>query len=121
MALEQILVDVKKPQDGDPLSRWCFAASVNVLFKKHAWLSAGLIWLPEASATGRKAMFSVEQGKTESMPTINLFERWEEGVELPRSADARHYCFPSCFAIACPWSYSLKAVSLKEAVNGTPQ
>ena len=33
--------------------------------EKQAWLSAGPFWLPEASATGRQAMFSVEQGKTE--------------------------------------------------------
>ena len=87
--------------------------------EKHAWLSAGLTWLPEASATGKRAMFSGEQqGKLESVPTISLFERWEETAELPRSVDARHYHFPSCFAIVCPWNYGRKSVSLREAVMG---
>ena len=35
-----------------------------------------------------------------------------------QQGNARHYHFPSCFAIACPWNYSPKAVSLKEAVKG---
>ena len=38
------------------LSRWCYATWVNLLVEKHAWLSAGLIWLPE-SATGRKVNY----------------------------------------------------------------
>ena len=64
-------------------------------------------------------MFSGEQqGMTESMPTMNLFEHWVKGAELPRSVDARHYHLPSCFAIACPWNYSPKAVSMKEVVKG---
>ena len=106
------------PQDDKSLSRWCYATWIHLLVEKHAWLSAGLIWLPEASATGRKAILSGEQqGKTESTPTINLFEHWEDGAELPKSVDARHYHFPSCFAIACPWNYSPKAVSLNEAVD----
>ena len=37
---------------------------------------------------------------------------------MTRSVDACHYHFPSCLAIACPWNYSPKAVSLKEAVKG---
>ena len=98
-----------KSQDDKPLSRWCFATWVNLLVERHAWLSAGLTWLPEASATGRKATLGGEQqGKTERMPTINLFESWEEGAELSRSVDTRHYHFPSCFAVLAHGTIALR-------------
>ena len=51
---------MKKSQDDPTLPRWRSATWINLLVEKHAWLSAGLIWLPEASATGKKAMFSGE-------------------------------------------------------------
>ena len=55
------------------MPRWCSATWIDLLVEKHAWLSAGLMWLLDASATGKKALFSGEQqGKVGSMPTISL-------------------------------------------------
>ena len=54
-------LNMKKSQDDPSLSRWRSATWINVLVEKHAWLSTGLVWLPEASATGKKAVFNREQ------------------------------------------------------------
>ena len=49
--------------------------SGNLLLDKHAWLSAGLVWMQGASESGIKGVFedSGPEG-LESRPTINLFE-----------------------------------------------
>ena len=105
-------------RDDQTLSRWCSAKWITVLLEKHAWLSAGLIWLPEeASETGRKAVFDEPKGKAERMPTVSLFEPWEEGAQVARALDARNYHLPSWFALMCPWHFSPKAVSLREAIG----
>ena len=36
-------------------SRWCAATWIDILIEKHAWLSAGLIWKPNASDSGSKS------------------------------------------------------------------
>ena len=71
----------KKSQDDLTLSTRCSANWISLLVEKHAWLSAGLIWLPEASATGKKVVFNEDQqGALESIPKINVFELLEEGT-----------------------------------------
>ena len=59
-------------------SRWCSATWLNTFMEKHAWLSAGLIWLPSASDSGSKGEYSDPKShERESQPTINLFELWD--------------------------------------------
>ena len=50
------------------------ATWINLLVEKHAWLSAGLIWLPEASDTGRQVEFGDRQSDELSAcpPSISL-------------------------------------------------
>ena len=61
-------------------SRWRAATRTNVLIERHAWLSAGLIWMPHASDSGTKGSYADSKSSTlESRPTINLFELWEDG------------------------------------------
>ena len=69
------------------LSRWCAARWISILVEKHVWLSAGLMWLPEASDTGRKPKAEDwSAGQSDSVPRINIFEHWEEGAQVPRSS-----------------------------------
>ena len=76
-------INHKKVGENCTLSRWCAGRWIDLLVEKHAWLSAGHTWLPEASESGWKALFDEESsGKLESMPTINIFEHWEEGAQF---------------------------------------
>ena len=52
---------------------------LNLLLEKHAWLSAGLVWMYGASESGIKGVFE-ESGPDGLVPrpTVNLFEQWEE-------------------------------------------
>ena len=43
-------LDHKKSRNDVSASRWCSATWLNLLVEKHAWLSAGLIWLPELTS-----------------------------------------------------------------------
>ena len=47
-------LDHKKSRNDMSASRRCSATWINVLVEKSAWLSAGLIWPPGASHTGRQ-------------------------------------------------------------------
>ena len=76
-------VDYKTEHEDASVLRWCTARWTG---GKHAWLSTGLIWLPEAPDTGQPPkMDDHSQHEVESMPTISLFEFWEEGVQLGRT------------------------------------
>ena len=68
---------------------------VNLLLEEHAWISAGLIW----------------------MPTINRFELWEFGVHLLRKVSGRDYWFPRSMVVQCVWLQSTQSVSLRDAVR----
>ena len=85
----------------DPaISRRDSASWINTLMEKHAGLSAGLIWLPSASDAGTKGEYSnPKSDEPESRPTINLFERWEDGSQLVRAVSARDYHFSMCFVV----------------------
>ena len=71
-------IDVKKSQDDISLSRWYYATWVNRLVETHAWPSAARLQVSygyQKPLLQVKAVISGEQqGKTESMPTINPFE-----------------------------------------------
>ena len=57
---------------------------------KHAWLSAGLVWMNGAFVSGPKGVYEeLRPDGLESRPTINLFEQWEEGAHWPKLVNAR--------------------------------
>ena len=67
-------VEYRTCQDDTSLSRWGPASWLNLLLEKHAWLSAGLIWMNCASVSGPKGLFEeARPDGLESRPTINLF------------------------------------------------
>ena len=65
---------------------WCSTTWINILIEKHAWLSAGLVWMPSASESGRKAEHNdPESEEPQPLPTINIFELWENGSQQAKS------------------------------------
>ena len=69
--------------------------------EKHAWLSAGLVWMNGASASGPKGVYEeARPDGLESRPTINLFEQWEEGAHMPKLVSARDYSFPKSLVVS---------------------
>ena len=89
-------------RDDTSLSRWRPASWLNLLLEKHAWLSAGLVWMHGASESGIKGVFEDSgPGGLESRPTINLFE---QSLGVPYT-----------------WMYAPRALSLSEAVNNVSQ
>ena len=85
-------------------SRWSASTWINVLLEKHAWISAGLIWVPNASDSGSEGAFEDSKSYAlESRPTINLFELWDDGSHTLRLVTGRNYCFPKPLAVSCVW------------------
>ena len=75
-------VSYKLHRNDKTTSRWCAAAWINIIIEKHAWLSAGLIWMPSASDSGNKGEYSDPRPEEPaSQPTINFFELWEDGSQ----------------------------------------
>ena len=100
-------------------SRWCSATWINILVEKLAWLSAGLTWMPSASDTGKKAEYSNPQSEEpQPLPTVNLFELWEDGSQQAKAVSGHEFHYPMCFALSCPWNFCNKAISLRDAVEG---
>ena len=98
-------IDHKAVHQDVTISRRCAARWINVLVEKHAWLSTGLICIPEAPETGRPVkMDNHSQLPLASMSVISLFEFWGEGVQLVRSLDAHRFHFPQSLAVMNPWS-----------------
>ena len=85
-----------RPQSDDAsLSRWSPSSWLNTLLEKHAWFSAGLVWLPGASMSADVGVYDESPpNDSDARPTISLFEQWEEGAHVPRVANARDYSFP---------------------------
>ena len=52
--------------DDSSLSRWSPASWLNILLEKHAWLSAGLVWVLGASMSADSGVFEKPQLVTES-------------------------------------------------------
>ena len=59
--------------------------------------------------------------ESESRPTINLFEQWEEGAHMPKLVNARDYSFPKSLVVPFTWMYAPKALTLSDAVNYVSQ
>ena len=115
-------VEYRTQQDNTSLSRWSPASWLNLLLEKHAWLSAGLVWVQGASMSASKGVFDeARSDKPESRPTISLFEQWEEGAHMPKLVNARDYSFPKSLVVPFAWMYAPKALSLSNAVNYVSQ
>ena len=52
-----------------------------------------------------------------ALPTINLFELWENGSQQARAVSGRNFLFPMCFATMCSWNFCPRALSLRDAVG----
>ena len=64
-------ISYKLSQNDVIASRWCSITWINILVEKHAWLSAGLVWMPDASDTGRRAEHNDPQSdEPQPLPTI---------------------------------------------------
>ena len=59
--------------------------------------------------------------ESESRPTINLFEQWEEGAHMPKLVNARDYSFPKSLVVPFTWMYAPEALTLSDAVNSVSQ
>ena len=115
-------VEHRTQRDDTSLSRWSPASWLNLLLEKHAWLSAGLVWMNGASVSGREGVFEESRPDgLESRPTINVFEQWEEGAHLPKLVNAHDYSFPQPPVVPYTWMYAPRALSLSEAVNYVSQ
>ena len=99
-------------------SRWSPSSWVNLLLEKHAWLSAGLVWMHGASDSHTKGVYedSGPEG-LESRPTISFFELWEKGSHLFKLVVGRNYTFPKSLVVPCAWTHSSKSLSLRDAVR----
>ena len=80
-----------RPQsDEASLTRWSPSSWLNTLLEKHAWFSAGLVWLPGASMSADVGVYDESPpNDSDARPTISLFEQWEEGAHVPKVANAR--------------------------------
>ena len=107
-----------RPQTGESPMRWSASLWINTLLEKHAWLSAGLVWMNGASQSADMGVYSdVPPEIPEARPVISLFEHWEEGAHLPVALNARDYAFPSPLVIPFYWTQAPQALSLYDAIN----
>ena len=108
--------------DDSSLSRWSPASWLNTLLEKHAWLSAGLVWVQGASMSASSGVFDEPPSdESEPRPTINLFEQWEEGAHITKLVNARDDSFPMSLVVPFTWLYAPNALSLSDAVNDVSQ
>ena len=90
--------------------KWSASLWINTLLEKHAWLSAGLVWMYGASQSAETGVYrDVPPETTEPRPVISLFEHWEEGAHLPVALNARDYAFPSPLVIPLYWTQAPQA------------
>ena len=79
-----------------------------MLLEKHAWISAGSIWVPNASDSGAKGTYRDSTSDAlASRPTINLFELWGDGSDVIKLVSGRNYCFPESLVVPCACLQSL--------------
>ena len=106
------------PQAGETPLRWSASLWINTLLEKHAWLCAGLVWVPGASQSADIGVYrDVPPETPEPRPVISLFEHWEEGAHLPVALNARDYAFPNSLVVPYYWSQAPQALSLQDAIN----
>ena len=104
--------------DFTSLSRWSPSLWLNTLLEKHAWLSAGLVWMQGASQSADVGVYNdTPPSESDPRPTLSLFEHWEEGAHLPIAINARDYSFPSSLVVPFTWLYATEALSLRDAIN----
>ena len=109
-------------QHAEAPSKWSASLWINTLLEKHAWLSAGLVWLPGASQSADIGAYKdpTPEPLTEqptSRPVISLFEHWEEGTHLPVALNARDFAFPPSLVVPYVWSQAPQSLSLHDALN----
>ena len=103
-------------QSVESLTRWSPSLWLNTLLEKHAWLSAGLVWMQGASQSADVGVYTeVPHDRPEPRPTKSVFEHWEEGAHLPAAMNARDYSFPSSLVIPFTWIHSPESLSLLES------
>ena len=106
------------PQTGESPMKWSASLWINTLLEKHAWLSAGLVWMHGASQSADIGVYNDVPPETpEARPVISLFEHWEEGAHLPVALNARDYAFPSSLVVPFYWTQAPQALSLYDAIN----
>ena len=115
-------VEYRQIYEDTSASRWSPTSWVNLLFEKHVWLSAGLVWMQGASDSGTQGVFD-DPGPEgiESRPTISLFELWEFGSHLFKLVIGRNYSFPKSLIVPCTWTHAPTALSLSDAVQSVSQ
>ena len=64
-------ISYKLSHNDQAISRWDSATWINILMEKHAWLSAGLIWLPSASDNGTKGALSIVTPNLMNQPSTS--------------------------------------------------
>ena len=107
-----------RPQAGESPMKWCASLWVNTLLEKHAWLSAGLVWMYGASQSADMGVYRDAPPETpEARPVVSLFEHWEEGAHLPVALNARDYAFPKSLVLPFYWAHAPQALSLHDAIN----
>ena len=119
MDTKSITRDVSfRPQVGESPMKWCASLWVNTLLEKHAWLSAGLVWMYGASQSADMGVYRDASPETpEARPVVSLFEHWEEGAHLPVALNARDYAFPKSLVLPFYWAHAPQALSLHDAIN----
>ena len=91
---------------------------MNTLLEKHAWLSAGLVWMYGALQSASSGVYTEVSYETPSpRPVISLFEHWEEGAHLPVAMNARDYAFPNSLVVPFTWNQSPASISLVDVIN----
>ena len=111
-------VKQRTQRDDTSLSRWSPASWLNLLLGKHAWLSAGLVWMHGPP----KGVFEESRPDgLESRPTTSLFEQWEEGAHMPMTVNARDYSLPKSLVVPFTWMYAPRALTWSDAVNYVSQ
>ena len=107
-------IEYRQIYEDTPASRWSPSSWVNLHLEKHAWLSAGLVWMHGASDSGTKGVYEDSGHKgLESRPTVRLFEVWEKGSHLIKLVVGRNYRFPKS-VVPCAWTHSPKSLSLRD-------
>ena len=72
--------------------------------------------------SGPKGVFDDSRSDgSESRPTINLFEQWEEGAHMPWLVNARDYTSPKSLVVPFTWMYAPRALTLSDAANYVSQ
>ena len=64
----------RSQSDESSLTRWSPSSWINALLEKHAWFSAGLVWLPGASTSADVGAYDESPpNDSDARPTISLF------------------------------------------------